>query len=79
MKLNHFIKILFKARTNKFNWGDDHFAGFDKLNESDFQFGYFCSGMTESKPHKPTKIKGQNGEWRDASGEYTSVKHFLSI
>ena len=75
----HFISILIKARTKKFNWGDDHFAGFDNLNESNFQFGYFCSGMTESKPHKPTKVKGQNGEWRDASGKSSSVEIFQSF
>ena len=35
--------------------------------------------MTESKPHKPTKVKGQSGEWRDASGKYIPVAIFYEI
>ena len=33
--------------------------------------------MTESKPHKPTKVQDQNGEWRDTSGKSVFIIAYL--
>ena len=45
----------YKFKRSKWGWGDAHFAGFakfDNVTQEDFQFGFGCSNVMESKPNQ---------------------------
>ena len=63
--LAKFKQDILKYKQTRASWGweDSDFDGFEKfldgtVTEENFEFGYGCSSMVESKPAKPTFVKG---------------------
>jgi len=63
--LAKFKQDILKYKTTRaaWQWEDSDFEGFDKfldgtVTEENFEFGYGCSSMVESKPARPTFVKG---------------------
>ena len=63
--LAKFKQDILKYKTTRaaWKWEDSDFEGFDKfldgtVTEENFEFGYGCSSMVESKPARPTFVKG---------------------
>ena len=53
----------YKTTRAAWGWEDSDFEGFDKfldgtVTDGNFEFGYGCSSMVESKPARPTFVKG---------------------
>ena len=45
----------YKTKRSNWGWGDAEFAGFakfDDITQDDFQFGFGCSNIMESKPNQ---------------------------
>ena len=70
--LAKFVLDIEKYKKARAKWGwtnDTQFVGFEKFLEQDeenFQYGYGCSGIFESKPQKKVFIE-ENGDWREAT------------